>query len=360
MRDPFQWTIGIGRWGGLAVRLHVFFVALAAATLYLLPGIRELRGDGLGIAAAALILLFVSVLIHELSHAWVARHAGIPVDTITLGPLGGLTSWRSAEDPRVELATLAAGPLANLAVAFALTMAVLLRHPSHELGPLWNPLWPALRMDAFTQCLAFGLWINWLLFLLNLLPAHPFDGGRILRAVLLLARPTWTDERVADVTCRVALGLSAVFAVAGVILAHESFSLPYPIWSVLLLLAVVLLVSARRDLLAIEGSASHEAPPDRTDAAAEDLVDRLTRARARLAHPPRSAPAWEPDEQEDAAEAESSVLIDREALEAEEERQVDGILSRLHAHGMDSLTAAERRLLQRVSARYRSRLGKRS
>jgi 2-oxo-4-hydroxy-4-carboxy--5-ureidoimidazoline (OHCU) decarboxylase len=47
-------------------------------------------------------------------------------------------------------------------------------------------------------------------------------------------------------------------------------------------------------------------------------------------------------------------------MEAVEERLVDGILSRLHAHGIDSLTADERALLHRVSARYRSRLGKRT
>ena len=47
-----------------------------------------------------------------------------------------------------------------------------------------------------------------------------------------------------------------------------------------------------------------------------------------------------------------------EDVEAAEEQQVDRILSRLHAHGMDSLTSEERQLLQRVSARYRSRLGR--
>jgi hypothetical protein len=70
--------------------------------------------------------------------------------------------------------------------------------------------------------------------------------------------------------------------------------------------------------------------------------------------PPLPHLPWEPDTH---AGAES---IDLEEIEAEEERQVDGILSRLHAHGMDSLTVDERKLLDRVSARYRNRLGKRS
>ena len=47
-----------------------------------------------------------------------------------------------------------------------------------------------------------------------------------------------------------------------------------------------------------------------------------------------------------------------EEIEAEEERMVDAILSRLHTEGLESLSPAERELLERVSARYRSRLGR--
>jgi hypothetical protein len=63
---------------------------------------------------------------------------------------------------------------------------------------------------------------------------------------------------------------------------------------------------------------------------------------------------WERDDDE------SGEPVDLEEIEAAEERQVDGILSRLHAHGMNSLTADERQLLIRVSARYRNRLGRRT
>ena len=70
--------------------------------------------------------------------------------------------------------------------------------------------------------------------------------------------------------------------------------------------------------------------------------------------PPVAGMYWEPDT--DGVDEPAH----REEIEAAEERQVDGILSRLHAHGMDSLTADEHALLGRVSARYRSRLGKRT
>jgi stage IV sporulation protein FB len=361
MRDPFQWSIGVGRWGGITVRLHVFFLALTAATLYFAwpaePSIQSLEhwwmsaGTMFGLAAAAILFLFASVLLHELAHAMVARHAGFSVDTITLGPLGGLTAWRSAVDPRLEVAMFVAGPLANLALALLLALAVLLLHPDHSLRSLLNPLQPSLTLDL-TEGLAVGLWINWLLFVVNVLPAHPFDGGRVLRAVLVLSRPAWSDRRVAEVMCGTAVALSAALAVVGTVLAKHDTDSPFPLWSVLLLLAVLLLVGARREIVNVEASAPVEMPEGDQEEGQTMEREAATPRRGRVVEPP-SLP-WERDMDEVEEPA------DRAGIEAEEERQVDGILSRLHAHGIDSLTPQERRLLDRVSARYRSRLGKRS
>lgn len=361
MRDPFQWSIGVGRWGGIAVRLHVFFLVLTAATLYFAwpaqPSVESLEhwwmsaGMMFGLAAAAILFLFASVLLHELAHAMVARYAGFSVDTITLGPLGGLTTWRSAVDPRLELAIFVAGPLANLALALVLALAVLLLHPDHNLRSLLSPMQPSLTLDL-TEGLAVGLWINWLLFVINALPAHPFDGGRVLRAVLVLARPAWSDRRVAEVMCGTAVAFSAALAVMGIVLAKHDTDSPFPLWSVLLLLAVLLLVGARREILNAEAAAPVAEPE--ADPEEEPIVelDEATPRRGRVVEPPILP--WE----QDLDEAEDTV--DRAGIEAEEERQMDGILSRLHAHGIDSLTPEERRVLDRVSARYRSRLGKRS
>ncbi len=257
MRDPFQWSIGLGRWGGVTVRLHVFFLAFAAATFYFClpptPSARNVTqwwmagGNMLGIASAAVALLFLSVLAHELSHSLMARHAGVPPETITIGPLGGLTAWRAPASPRVELAILVAGPLANLLLALLFSAAILVQHPDLDIRSLFNPLQPAGTLDL-TQGLTVGLWINWLLFLINSLPAYPFDGGRILRAILLAVRPAWSDRRVAESVCGVAVALSVVFATIATMLAKHATDLPFPIWSALLLLAVVLLVSARREI----------------------------------------------------------------------------------------------------------------
>ncbi len=364
MRDPFQWGIGIGRWGGLAVRLHVLFLAFAAATLYYYwPGAAEVGGRDLSwIVLVAMLLLFASVLVHELAHALVARRFRAAPDTITLGPLGGLTAWRSLADPRAELALLAVGPLANLALALALAVVVLAVQPDQDLGSLFNPLAPALPAWPSQWPVAMvtvALWINWLLFLINILPAHPFDGARILRGLLRLTYPAWSAQRVAEVIAAVAVGLSVAFAALSAVLAKHATGTvgppAFPIWSVLLLLAIVLLVSARRELLDIDRRLVTGTPARVGDEAGLELDTVSTARAARLPGPPPPAgPAWGLED------SSAGQRADLDEIEAEEERQVDGILSRLHAHGMDSLTAAERRLLDRVSARYRSRLGKRS
>ena len=156
--------------------------------------------------------------------------------------------------------------------------------------------------------------------------------------------------------CGVAVALSVVFATIATVLAKHDTDLPFPIWSALLLLAVVLLVSARREIEDSDAPVPVEEPVEGEGEAAKpsaepgrDAVSRRAVRRTAGGGHLLGTGYGRVDEP-----------VHREEIEAEEERQVDGILSRLHAHGMDSLTADERALLDRVSARYRSRLGKRT
>jgi Zn-dependent protease/CBS domain-containing protein len=123
----------------------------------------------LGVIAA--LLLFTSVLVHELSHALMARRAGIRVPRIRLFLFGGVAEMAAeAHEPRAELRIAMAGPLTSLVVAGAATFAVRLIAGA---GPVW--LLVLLRYVAMA---------NLFLGLFNLLPGLPLDGGRILRAWL--------------------------------------------------------------------------------------------------------------------------------------------------------------------------------
>jgi len=123
------------------------------------------------LAVLAALLLFGSVLVHELSHAFLARRAGIPVPRIRLFLFGGVAEMAAEpHEPRAELRIAAAGPLTSLAIAalgFAGTVALEGTKPSGA--------------RALVEYLAVA---NLLLGLFNLLPGLPLDGGRILRALL--------------------------------------------------------------------------------------------------------------------------------------------------------------------------------
>ena len=137
------------------------------------------------VALAAAISFFASIVVHELSHALVARATGIPVHRITLFLFGGMAHLtREPASPKAELLTAAVGPLVSLligigatvlgAVLAADTMALMPTDPERayaQLGPLATVL----------------LWlgpVNVLLAVFNLIPGFPLDGGRVLRALL--------------------------------------------------------------------------------------------------------------------------------------------------------------------------------
>src|SRR6266480_201281 len=121
------------------------------------------------VAAACVVLLSASVLVHELSHSVVARGFGLPVRRILLYPLGGFSEIeREPPTPGREFLVSAAGPAVSLALAaagYGLMQVV----PADTVG---GTLVSQLR------------WANLVVGIFNLLPGLPLDGGRMLRAVI--------------------------------------------------------------------------------------------------------------------------------------------------------------------------------
>jgi len=120
------------------------------------------------VAAAFVVLLYLSVLVHELSHSVVARGYGLPVRRIVLWPLGGVSEIeREAPTPGREFAVAAAGP------ALSLVLGVI--------GWLLTKLVTRGVSGALVHEL---MWANFVVGFFNLLPGLPLDGGRMLRAVI--------------------------------------------------------------------------------------------------------------------------------------------------------------------------------
>jgi Zn-dependent protease/predicted transcriptional regulator len=130
------------------------------------------RGTYWWMGAAGALGLFLSIVLHEMTHSLVARRYGLPMKGITLFVFGGVAEMNEEpQSPRAEFVMAAAGPVSSLVVAAALygVNATLLRLN-----------WPV----AVTGVLGYLAFLNIVLAACNLLPAFPLDWGRMLRAAL--------------------------------------------------------------------------------------------------------------------------------------------------------------------------------
>ena len=162
---------------GIPLRIHPsWFVILGLATVaFQQQYSQQLSGEGSAMALWGLglltaLLLFVSVLLHELGHSLVAIQQGVQVRSITLFLLGGVASVeRECSTALGSLLVAAAGPLVSLLLAGGLLASShSVSHVSPLLGAMVNELG--------------GL--NLILALFNLLPGLPLDGGLILKALV--------------------------------------------------------------------------------------------------------------------------------------------------------------------------------
>ncbi len=172
------WSISIGRLFGIELRVHITFVLL----LFLVVSQATEAGVSAGHGVALFFIIFGAVLWHELCHGLAAAHAGIKTRQVVLLPIGGVAianPQAEADEPRdfwVELRVALAGPIGGLLVA--LISGTFLAALAPEIS-LWNR--PLIHAGNLLRSL---VWINGGLALLNLMPAYPLDGGRILRAAM--------------------------------------------------------------------------------------------------------------------------------------------------------------------------------
>ena len=241
MSDSSSWSLPLGRWMRVHVRVHALFLVVAVFTLFLAT-----RGADTGAphAAIAIGVLLASVLLHEWGHALAAIRVGGSAETLLIGPLGGLRFVEVPREPHAELIASLAGPLVNLGILLAVLPVLLLSGVA--VPGLLNPLEPVELMQGPLGIVALKLtlWINWLILLANLLPAFPFDGARMLRAML---RPA-LDERGATLVAVRASKLTALGLCVWAWLASDSATgAALPSWVPILSLAILVYFSAAQE-----------------------------------------------------------------------------------------------------------------
>jgi Zn-dependent protease/CBS domain-containing protein len=267
---------------GIPIRVHVTFLLalplvawgfarafVAAATIADIPPGR-LGGAPWAWGLLVAIVLFLSVLVHELAHSLYAQRRGGRVRGITLLLIGGVSQVAELpKRPRHEAVMALVGPLASLGIGVALLgITALIRGSGASFG---------IRFGLFYAAV-----LNLFLGLFNLLPAFPMDGGRILRALLVPRRGLVGATRVAATVGKV---FAILFAVWGVM----SLNL------ILLLIAFFVFVGAEGEARAVLVDAvlgrvlvgdlmSARVQPIAAEATVAELADRMVRER-RLAYP---------------------------------------------------------------------------
>ncbi len=154
---------------GIPVELHITFLILMIL-IYIVAFFKIIPSINL-LTAVLITLVFATVVIHELSHSYLAKRYGIKIERIVLLPIGGLSEMEEIpKDPAQELRIALAGPVSNLIIAL-ISYIVLI-------------IFGSFLSIVLSGALYYFIIVNLLLGLFNLLPAFPMDGGRILRAFL--------------------------------------------------------------------------------------------------------------------------------------------------------------------------------
>ena len=239
LMDLFGFRIGVDRSWFLILFLMIFLLSGAfRQALHSSDSVAYLT------TVITVLILFGSLIVHELGHALVARRQGIAVHRIDLFLFGGLTEMsRDAATPGEDFKIAAAGPLATFGfvlLCLAVDLAIV--------GP--HRLLHAAALDGTVQITPVLLSLSWLLFwnvlllVFNLVPAFPLDGGRITRSIVW--RVTGEKQRGTRVAARMGQGFAILLAGLGVFATLASRDLR-GVW--LIAISFLLYQSARAALV---------------------------------------------------------------------------------------------------------------
>jgi stage IV sporulation protein FB len=329
--NPLFWSLPCGNWFMTRVRVSVLVPLLV---FFAIPKF------GWRLSLVMGVVFLASLLLHELAHVFAVRMTGGVGNEILIWPLGGLAFVQPAANFRSQFLTPAAGPFANFLVCGAIA------------APLWragafpgllNPLvFPVDSAHALAEGLSLDVlkvafWCNWMLLLVNLLPVFPLDGIRMTLAVL---KNRVDIESAADSAIRISFLVASLAMGAGLffdsawIVFFGALVLIYTFFEWVQLRTTDTLDDSFMGYDFSQGYTSLERSAKQDQSAAQRRKGWIEgwRERRRVEKEKRAR------------------------LEVEQaQQQLDTILEKVHQHGIASLSDAERRQLNRASARLRDR-----
>lgn len=327
--NSFFWPIPCGTWFATRVSISAWLPLLLVVICWRL-------GDWkLGLAFGG--IFFLSVLLHEFGHVVGARMTGGAADEILLWPFGGLAFTQPGDSLRSRLITIAAGPFVNL-VLCAVTLPAVLDarvHTSDAFHPLIIPH-VDLSGDLLSAMLILTFAANWIQLLVNLLPVYPLDGGQMTQT-LLTAK--WGNQTglIAYIRIGFAVGFIALFL--GLMIDNGGVAIVF-------LGAIVLLLNMREMYEMRTGETYDESFMGYDFSQGYTSLERSESASTEQR--PGFLERWRERRKQEKLER-------KREQDAQIELQLDGILDKVHRDGIDSLTVAERRLLDQASNQFRER-----
>ncbi len=351
MTEKFSWTAGFGRWWGVTLQVHVFFLLFAAA-LFCVEWHHLQQGPPRDSATAVFVILivFFTAIGHELAHAFAATTFGGRLKDLVVTPWGGPSEMLLPTAPREQLIVHAAGPFFN-ATVFLLGTMLLTTTDRASVWELVNPL-ATFSMKPGTMwisLLKITTWVNFQMLAVNMIPAFPFDASRIIRSGTLAYNSRTPSLNLENAILGMGIASGLLMFLFAWLFRDINSGVIQPTWFLLLVAGILLIfaarygyhvqvVEARQELQLMDDYVNYQMLEDDFDSSESWMSEYEEDAIA----------DWLHDQQPRNKNAERSVAID-------EETRVDSILKKLHDYGKDALSDEEREFLNRISQQYRRR-----
>lgn len=322
-----SWSLSLGTLFSTQIRVSPLFLIVALILSFRL-------GWQVGLAYSG--FLFLALLLHELGHVLVARATGGAADEILIWPLGGLAFVQYGPRLSSAVQTLLAGPFTNLAVAGLVFPAFYAPEMTWDaLNPLVVPVREFHSASWGRECLLLVFSANWILFLINLLPIFPLDGGQMISAIL-------NHRMSSEAAFRITASAGAV-AAALLLGIGLSFDLSW----VVAIGAITLIMNL---LLSMQFQTGESYDDSFMGYDFSQGYTSLERSGQSANRPPN--PSW----MEVWKSRRKERLKARQAARRKDlEQQLDDLLAKVHEQGLNALTSTEKRLLKRASEELKHR-----
>ncbi|MFG0292630.1 MAG: site-2 protease family protein [Phycisphaerales bacterium JB050] len=323
--NPLGWSVRLFVFKKIDVRIHLLTVIfMIGVVLASIPSVGDRGWLHLITLTFSMLALFLIVLLHEFGHCFGARLSGGSANRIVMLPIGGLALAMPRHHWKSHLITAVAGPAVNVAILPLTTVALWALGQQQVI--VFNPLHPTETLATITTSsnlatvAMHSLWwlhyINFLILAFNLLLVFfPFDGGRIVQAIMWRKMGYLKSMTAAVYIGLVGAGLVCVIAIVlgqSMIVAIAAFGL-IACWM-------------ERMRLKAADEITGYIPDDMAGLGAVSVVGGAT------------------DEDDD---RESKAEQRRREREEKEQAELDRVLEKISVSGMDSLTASEKRLLSK-------------